>query len=585
MNRSLSPSLRIIGLIVLAAGVYLQAVRYDFVWDDHQFVSGLNAAVTDTPHFFRYAISAVLETDTLTYRPLFLISYALDTLLWGRNPAGFHLTNILLHVLVTLLVFRLATQWAESARVGGFSAAVFAVHPIHSEAVAWISGRADLLVALFVLTALLYAFRLSAAGGILSPIKCAGWTALIGPSFILALLSKETAIILPGLILLIGFTQKTGDWKKILPALFITTLIALAYFVSRASVLIAVDSGSSITGDLAAMVHGSRSWFETLLAGLYVTGDYLRLLFFPISVKALYDLPPLTMTDPLVIQSGIILCAWIIGAGVVSRRSSVGAAAMGWVLISLLPAYALFIYTAVSPMAERLLYLPSVGFSILLGLAFSGRHEKLRRSRAVRMAGAGLTVGLFSIYIVAALHHNKAWMDDLHFWENTVRNNSENSLAHYNLATAHFERQHWSEAVREYERTVMIKPDYPEAYFNIANAYVALGRRDLAIEYYRTAVRYKPEYADVYINLAVTHHELGQLDLSQKALELAVQYNPRSPIAQNNLANVYAVQGQWKEAIEHYEKALALQPDYPEARINLERAYRLRANEEAPRNP
>ena len=580
MNTPWARSLPIIGLIVLAAGVYLQTVRYDFVWDDHQFISGLNTAVTDAPHFLRYAASAVLETDALTYRPLFLISYALDTLLWGHNPAGFHLTNILLHVLITLLVFRLVMEWTESARVGWLSAVVFAVHPIHSEAVAWISGRADLLVALFVSTALLSAFRLSETGGILSPMKRAGWTALIGVSFTLALLSKETAIILPGLILLVGLTQKTGAWKKLFPSLLITTLIALAYLVLRSSTLITVDTGSSVPGDLAAMLHGSRSWVETLLAGLYVTGDYIRLLLFPVSVKALYDLPPLTVTDPHVIQSGAILFAWIIGAGVTMRRSSVGAAAMAWVVISLLPSYALFIYTAVSPMAERLLYLPSIGFALLVGLLLSTGYELLRPLSVGRTAVAGLMICLLSAYTIGTIHHNAAWKDDLNLWENTARNNPKNSLARYNLATAYVDRQRWPEAIREYEKTVSIKPAYPEAYFNIANAYVAQGRRELAVEYYRTAIRFKSDYADAYINLAVTYHELGQEDLSQKALELAVQYNPRSPIAHNNLANVYAVQRRWKEAIEHYEKAVALQPDYPEARINLDRANRSSANEE-----
>ncbi len=572
-------SLPIMGLVVLAAGIYLQTLRYDFVWDDHQFINALDGTGGRFQDFIGYSRSALGGWDQLTYRPVFLISFAFDAYLWGQNPIGFHLTNILLHVLVTLMVFGWATEWTQSARVGWLSAAVFAVHPIHSEAVAWISGRADLWVALFVLTALLSAFRLSATGGGASPMKRAGWTALVGVSFVLALLSKETAIILPGLILLSGFTQKDGYRKVILPSLLLTTLIALAYLWSRASILIAVDTGSSVVGDVAAMLHGSRSWFETALAGLYVTGDYIRLLFFPLPVKALYDLPQLTLTDPRVIQSAGILCAWVIGLGLAMRRSSVGAASMGWVFISLLPLYALFIYTSVSPMAERLLYLPSIGFALLVGLPLSTGYELLRPSAIGRAAVAGLTICLLSAYTIGTIHHNAAWTDDLHLWDNTVRNNPQNSLAHYNLATAYFDRKRWSEAIQEYERTVLIKPDYAEAYFNIANGYEAQGRRDLAIENYQTAIRLKSDYADAYINLAVAYHELGRDDLAQRALDLAVQSNPRSPIAHNNLANVYAMQGQWQKAIDHYEKALALLPDYPEARINLDRAYRSNADE------
>lgn len=574
MNTRWTRLLPVIGLIILSAGVYLQTLRYDFVWDDHQFISGLDATITDASHFLDYAKSAFLQTDVLTYRPAFLISYALDTLLWGHNAAGFHLTNILLHVLITLMVFRLSMTWTESSRVGWLSAAVFAVHPIHTEAVAWIAGRADLLVALFVLTALLSALRLSATWETAIPMKRLGWSVLIGASFVLALLSKETAIVLPGLILLSGLTNKTGSLKKIFPSLLITTMIASAYLLSRASILITVHSDVSVAGNVATMLHGSRSWFETILAAVYVTGDYIRLLAFPISVKALYDLPPLTITDPRIIQSAVILCAWVTGLGIAMRRSAVGTAAMGWVLIGLAPTYALFIYTSVSPLAERLLYLPSIGFALLLGLLLSAGYEFLGPSEIGRTAVSGLTICLLSVYGISTILYNAAWTDDLHLWRNTVRNNPQNSLAHYNLSMTYLDQQRWPEAIKESEKIISIKPAYPEAYFNIANSYVALNRRDRAITYYQTAIRFKPDYADAYINLAVTYHELGQDDLAQKSLELAVQYNPRSPVAHNNLANVYALQGRWKNAIDHYEKALALRPDYPEARSNLDSAYR-----------
>jgi tetratricopeptide (TPR) repeat protein len=565
--------LPVIGLIILSAGVYIQALRYDFVWDDQRLISAMNATGGGLQGFIGQARSAIGGWNQLTYRPVSLVSFALDAYFWGQNPAGFHLTNLLLHMLVTLLVFRFLTVWTESPRIGWLSAAVFAVHPIHTEAVTWISGRTDLLAGFFSLTALLAVFHSSSAGD--SRIKAWGWALIAGTGFALSLMAKETAVIFPVLVILIGVTQKSGSWKTILPSLFITALIAFAYFLSRASVLITVNSGGTVAHDVIRMIHGSRSWSETALFTLSITGEYLRLLLFPVSLKALYSIPPLTVSDPQVIRSVAILSLCLIGLALAMRRSAIAAAATAWILIGLLPTYALFIYTSVSPLAERLLYLPSIGFALLCGMLFSKGIEVFDSSRMRRTALTGIMVGILALYSAGTIHYNYAWADDPHLWENTIRKNPQSSLAHFNLATAYINQQRWDEAIAEYTRAVSIQPVYPEAHYSIGNAYAAQGRRDEAIEQYRIAVRLKPDYTDASINLAVTLHEIGREDLALKVLETAVEINPRDAIAQNNLANVYALQGQWKRAIEHYESALRLQPNYPEAGLNLQRARRM----------
>jgi tetratricopeptide (TPR) repeat protein len=330
-------------------------------------------------------------------------------------------------------------------------------------------------------------------------------------------------------------------------------------------------------GGAAALLQGARSGSETVRLVVTITGEYLRLLLFPVSLKVLYPLPSTALTDAGLIRSVAILSLWIIGLAVAMRRSAVAAAAMAWVLIGLLPTYALFIYTSVSPLAERLLYLPSVGFALLCGMLFSKGLAVFDSSRIGRTVVTGVLAGLLSAYAAGTIHHNNAWADDERLWENTVQKNPQSGLAHFNLATAYFDQRRWDEAVAEYERAVLIKPDYPEAHYNIGNAYAAQGRRDAAIEQYRIAVRQKPDFTDAYINLAVTWHELGREDLAFQALETAVDVNPRSAVAHNNLANVFALQGQWKQAIEHYESALMFQPDYPEAVLNLQRARRMDA--------
>lgn len=545
-------------LILIGAGVYLQTLQYDFVWDDHRHILE-NPALNDPwiipQSFTDFGQAAHFEKAQLLYRPVFLLSLAADAAFWGKNPVGFHLTNILLHAFVTLLIFEFLRKWTGSFRIAWISSAVFAVHPIHVESVAWISARAELLMCLFLLVSFLAFSRSCDSSGI----KSWGWTLAEGLAFLTALLSKETAIVFPGLIVLICYSRKLHSWKSVLPSLIITILISLGYLFSRSSTLLTVDS---------------RSWYESGMAILYVTGEYLRLLLFPVSLKALYDLPSLTFMDQWVIRSVVILGIWVIGLVVAMRRSPIIFSAMTWVLISLVPAYSLFMYTSVSPIAERLLYLPSIGFALLCGMLLSTMYDRFG-SQYLKPIATGIVMFLLCAYAIGTMHSNKAWANEQRLWENTVHENPENSLAHFNLATAYFDRKQWQKAIQEYQKAVSIKPVYPEAYSNIGNAYSELGSRDLAIEQYKTAIRQKATYGDAYNNLAVTYHEIGRDDLAQKTLESAVQMSPMSADVHNNLGNVFTVQKQWEKAIEQYEEALRLKPNYPEARLNLERAHRM----------
>ncbi len=286
------------------------------------------------------------------------------------------------------------------------------------------------------------------------------------------------AIILPGLMLMIAFSKKVHSFKLVLPSFTIVIMIALGYLYLRSSSLLATQESLSLS--------------TTGLAILYVIGEYLQLLLFPISLKSLYNLPHLTLSDPSVIQSVLLICVWIIGLGVALSRSSAVAVGMAWVLISLVPSYSLVIYTSVSPMAERLLYLPSVGFSLLCGVLFFHIDEFFFKFGSFQWVGSTILVCMLSGYAIGTIYSNKAWADNEHLWKNTVQKNTGNSMARLNLANAYMDQHRWQEAVMEYENAISIKQDYPEAHYNIGNAYTALDRRDLAIQHYETAIRLKP---------------------------------------------------------------------------------------------
>ena len=237
------------------------------------------------------------------------------------------------------------------------------------------------------------------------------------------------------------------------------------------------------------LVHGSRTGFETALAVFFITGEYLRLLLFPVSLKPVYDLPTLSLTEPAVLRSIGMVSVWIAALGLAVRRRPMVAAAMAWVIIGLFTSYALLIYSSVSPLGERLLYLPSVGFSLLLGMMFSGLRKAFGSSVNGQRVLAAIGAILLTLYAAMTIVGNTAWSDGIRLWESTSRKNPNNSLVRYNLATAYYEQGRWPEAIQVYEETISIQVVYPSAHYNMANAWVERGRRDLAIPHYETAVR------------------------------------------------------------------------------------------------
>ncbi len=563
------PGLAWLGLIVLSVGVYLPTLQYDFVWDDHQFISGFRS-FDKAAGGWNDLKSAVLETGHLTYRPLFLFSLRLDWALWGSNPAGFHLTNLVLHALVTLVAFGFVKEWSGSDRPAFFTAALFALHPVHAEAVAWISGRADLLTTLFSLLSIWAALRSAKADG---PGKWA-WLAATGIGLVLALLAKETAIVLPALAALIAYSCPRVRWRSMIPSIAVTAAIGVAYFLWRSSAVMAADARSWLNSGSAALQNAWGSPADTAFAMVYVTGEYLRLLLLPVSLKAVYTLPPFSLLDPTLAISILLLLGWMGGIFVLMGRSRLIFSAMGWVLISLLTAYALILYTSVSPVAERLAYLPSLGFAFFLADSLTRFDRSNPSSRGLLKTGPLVLLLLLAAYGLGTVMASRPWAQDESLWTHAVQKNPQSALARFNLGAEYLKQKRWGEALKEYERAVAIRPSYPEAHFNIGNILSAQGRRESAVEAYRSALRQRSDYADAYVNLGVTLYELGRPEQGFEALQMAVLHNPRNAVAHNNLANAYTLRGRWDEAVRHYEEALSLQPDYPEARMNLERALR-----------
>ncbi|HSB81044.1 MAG TPA: hypothetical protein VLM91_19860, partial [Candidatus Methylomirabilis sp.] len=407
--------------VVLAALVtYIMTLGYDFTFDDHYVIPAAWQVGAGSPLEVLLAPVRAGEALLAYFRPLTALTYWLDGFLWQGNPGGFHLTNLLLHAVVSVLVLQVARHLLPAGPAPILAGLLFAVHPVHVEAVAWVQGRVDLLSTAGVLLALLLGLAgAEAAGG--RRVLC--WAASAIALF-LALLAKEVAVVTPALTaLVLAGEPGRGGWRRVqacLPLLGMQGFAFLLYLGLRTATL-----GSPSLGLLGGPPFGDR-----VLLSLGVIPVYLRLLLWPLALNPKHPFsPPAGLMDADVLMGAALLLALGAMALMLGKRMPGLRLGLAWLALAWLPASNLIPIRGFV-VAERYLYLPSVGFSIALAGAAAGilaLEERRRKALFVGLATLLLTLGSL------AAAQMGIWRDPQTFYEGLVRRNPDSVLAHNNL--------------------------------------------------------------------------------------------------------------------------------------------------------
>jgi len=375
--------------------VYLPTLRADFVWDDYQFLvhnpaiqnlDGVIQSFTQAEAYYDESISAGFSAPM--YRPMRQISYWLDFQLWAVHPAGFHLTNILLHAGVCLILFRILHNLFDNLFASTWGSLLFAVHPVLTEAVAWVKGRDTLLCALFCLWAFLLFLQLGR-----KPITYQRWIGIV-LLYLAALLSYLQAVSLIGVFLVYLFLyRKEIEKEEIRKAgIFITLMIFLTggFLVIRHQVL-------GQTAQMDYLVEGS--FLKTMITMSVVMVEYFRLLVFPLWLNADYENFPhyTSLFHPVVLFSLIILLGGCLGGVLLYRRGSrMGVLGLLWLAGFLVPLSNLV--PTMQLLAERFLYIPAAGLAVLIALLVRSIHNKQPWLNTQNIsAGFGLIMILFIV--------------------------------------------------------------------------------------------------------------------------------------------------------------------------------------------
>ena len=415
-------------LIIAAILVFSNTFENPFIWDDQYLIvdNVYIKSFKNIPYFFSidYWKNFGVETSG-QYRPLRSLSFAGDFYLWKLNPAGFHLTNLLLHILNVILIYFLIFKLTASESISFLTALFFAVHPIHTESVTWIKNRQDLLACLFFLSALLFFIKSRLSRKVGSGIILY-FLALF--SFLLALYSKEMAISLPLILgaytlLFYSPSEYKAGFVKILPFL----ALAGFYLLFKKYIL-----GALISAEHAYKID----IYPHILVVIKTIGYYLYLLIAPFNLCADHAFTiPKSFFTPAVFLPALLLCVLplILARGYFRLKSpgfkrdtahlKLFLLGILWIFLTLLPVSNI-IFLARRPIAEQRLYIPSLGFCILLALMvrrFTASEKRSISGRILKYLAVTFFIFLLLLYSFTAFWRNFDWQSPLYFWSRTLK--------------------------------------------------------------------------------------------------------------------------------------------------------------------
>lgn len=562
-----SLGLAALALVLLVVIAFWPATEASFIWDDDANLTD-NSALRSLHGLF--AIWTTPGTTT-QYYPMVYTSYAVEYAIWGLEPAGYHADNILLHAANALLLWRLLVLMGAPAAWLG--AALFAVHPVQVETVAWVTERKNLLSFFFYLLSAHAYLRFTGDFGVRgAPSRSALGYALCLASFIAALISKVTAVTLgPALLVVVWWRKGRLERGDVLPVLPLLVLAVPIGVLTRS-----LESGLGVT--LGFDWHPTA--LERVIQGSRALCFYLSKLAWPRDLTFVYPRWEIDASDPVAYAPALLILAVAVGLWLARDRVGRGPlAALLFFAGSLAPVLGMLevYYFRFSFVADHWQYVACIGPMVLVAAA-------LRRGAARSHARAQLAVraGAAALLLVLTLQtwqHSRTFESSESLWRDSLSKNPSSFLARYNLGVELQRRARYSEAIAEYRLAREIDPRAAPVYVNMGLIEAGRGRLDLAVPLYRQAIVLDPQLPRPHWNLGLALERQGQLDAAlphlYRALELVTtQPQERARLTRSNsdLADLLVRHGRTPTAIAHYRRALELDPDYAPAREGLDRA-------------
>lgn len=582
----------LLSLALLAAvifGVYANSLNNDFHYDDQPTIVKNQAirSLGNIPSFF--LSKQGFSTDELYaapkhYRPVLLTTYAVNYAIDGLNPPVYHLTNILLHILSTVLVYLIVLNLSSDLLAARLAAVIYGLHPIHTEALNYVSARSSLLSGFFFLLAFysFIKFRLAQTQKTRAVLTL---YFIFFFSFVLAVLSKEVAVVLPLMLVVYdlyysGTSLKGYSRQMLIPyGPFILPLV-FYLIVGRVHHMI----WSILQG------YGAREFWPHLLTQAKVTVQYILLFLWPVDLTPDRRLEVANSVGEGAVLASLGVIGMLLGTayGLLRIKSSEArACSLGllWFFLTSLP-------TIVVPLnlliQEHRSYLPVAGLAIAVGSALSWFYRKCYGFQRVHHPGGRRAVYSSTVplvmfmmimgvgYGILVVKRNAVWKNDISLWSDAASKPSAGFRAHVNLGTAYERQGRLDLAIQSYKRAIEIEPAFFATHYNLGLIYQRLGSTDLAIAHYQEAIQINPFFPLAHHKLGVVYTTIDRPDLAKQEFERALQLDGSDLSSKSALGWLYLTEERFEQAEDYFQQVLKVRPESLRDRLGMAVIYNQR---------
>ncbi|MBI3814243.1 MAG: tetratricopeptide repeat protein [Nitrospinae bacterium] len=582
----------VVFIVVITFLLYLPALKNSFVnWDDDINIYENTHIRAINGDFLKWAFSTEFAG---LWHPLTMLSFAIDYVIWGLNPRGYHLTNILLHTANTALVFftvirLISISSKQNPLVAAtVTALLFGIHPLHVESVAWITERKGLLCAFFYLLTLLSYFKYTSSDTKRKRLKLYTLSLSL---FILALMSKPMAVSLPIVLLILDFypLKRLSSGKGLDAKALIEKIPFFLLTIVSSLIAILVQSKAGALPLLEQYTLKLR-----ILNAIHSYIVYLIKMLLPINLAPYYPFPfRLTLFHPVFIIS-LIVFTTIALLGVLTLKRDKPFLFTLWLyyIITLIPVIGI-VKVGGFAMAARYSYLPSVGPFLLTGIGIvaiftrkspflissplmGGKFKGEGGKRAFKIAIISVLILLSGVLMNMTYRQIGVWKDSMTLWSHQIRLfPGRVALAYNNRGLAYDDSGNYQEAIEDYSTAIGIDPKFVIAYNNRGAAYIKIGNHQKAVNDFNMAIRINqnPKYAEAYISRGFAYSSLGNHQEAIKDYTTAISMDSKHAKAYNNRGNTYVSLGNYQEALKDYNMAITLDLWYAEAYYNRGDAY------------
>jgi tetratricopeptide (TPR) repeat protein len=565
-------------LILLAGGLYLNSLGNIFTnWDDGMIYS--NTEVRSI------SLENILTIFTLkkaaTYQPVRVLSYAVDYHFWKLNPLGYHITNIFFYILTCIMVLfilrLLSAGLRQDAspnshwRAAVFGALLFAAHPVHVEAVTWLAARKEVLQGFFFFSA----FYLYLKGRDTDGKKRFICFALVFLSFLLAALSKPSAVVFPAVILIYELATRREGLKRFIEKHWVFLISSLG--ISGVFIFILFKVMFEAGGIKA---YRGATIASNVLVCIYAFLENIKSLLLTINYSAAYSF---AVSMPVFCLKNIILILVTVSLFAVSilslRRTKVIFFSLFFFLVTLLP------YLNIIPIstlkADRYVFIASLSYTFILGIVFEYlyvfRHKKFSEG-FFKLLSMALLIFLLVGYSLITIHQNTIWENSYTLWADAVEKQPNSNTANALMGVVYLELGMDRDAAKYLERAVQLLPYDYESRNNLGIVYGRLGEPEKALNEFATAISLRPNDDTIKINLSVFYQRQKEYEKAEKILRYLSSKNAKNAQLHFRLGLLYKDAGHCDKAVSEFLKSTELTPDIINPYVELGNLYASRMN-------